>query len=146
MYIQGRICNGLGTRRTISGKIGSGTSYGYRKLSKDALGYDDILEGNRIPIFMFRFQGLNDLKDELENYYVVFIDGDSQKAVKYSLDKSQSDIVTETETIRKELVNTIEEFKKEGRQHCVIKNHYDKTFFCQIDALNLPILLKEDNK
>ena len=91
---------------------------------------------------MFRFQGLEDLKNTLENYIVVFIDGDPGKSINHSLDQHKSDIKKETLTIRKQLEGIINELKKEHKQYYIIKNNYDFNFFEQIDALSLHIKLK----
>lgn len=118
-------------------RFGAKILYGYKKID-----YEKIVHNKKIPIFMFRFSGLQYLKNLLKNYFVIFLISDLAESLLYSKDESSENLATESMAIREKIEKTISEFDKNGKNYIVIKNNYKEDFFSQIDRVGIKDILK----
>lgn len=109
-------------------RFGSKPLYGYKKSD-----YKEIVCNKKIPIFMFRFSGLEHLKNLMKNYYVIFLISDWRQSLIYSKDRDNKNLIVESASISIEITRAINEFKKAGKDYIIVKNNYKKDFFLQVD-------------
>lgn len=117
-------------------RFGSKPLYGYKKSD-----YEEIVYNKKIPIFMFRFSGLEHLKDLMKNYFVIFLISDWRQSLIYSKDEDNVNLIGESASISTEITRAINEFEKIGKSYMVVKNNYDKDFFLQIDRSGIEDVL-----
>lgn len=108
-------------------KFGAKTLYGYKKLD-----YEKIVYSKKIPIFMFRFSGLQHLKNLMKNYYVIFLISELEESLLRSKDEIGNSLFVESKFISEEIKNTISEFDKSKRKYIIVNNNYQEDFFAQI--------------
>lgn len=113
-------------------RIGNFPFYGYKKID-----YNEITANNKIPIFMFRFIGFEQLEYVLSNYYPCFILSDVNNSIAHSHDTINKNLKAEALYISLEIAKKIEEFKNKEIPFSVLTNNYNSSFFIDIENCNM---------
>jgi len=108
-------------------RFGAKLLYGYKKVD-----YEKIVCSKKIPIFMFRFSGLQHLKNLMKNYYVIFLISELDESLLRSKDEISNSLFVESKFISEEIKNIINEFDKSKRKYAIVNNYYKEDFFTQI--------------
>ena len=108
-------------------RFGAKPLYGYKKVD-----YEKIVCSKKIPIFLFRFSGLQHLRNLMKNYYVIFLISELDEALLRSKDEISNSLFLESKFISEEIKNTISEFEKNKRKYVIVNNNYKEDFFTQI--------------
>lgn len=108
-------------------RFGAKPLYGYKKVD-----YEKIVCSKKIPVFMFRFSGLQHLKNLMKNYYVIFLISGLDESLLRSKDEISNSLFTESKFISEEIKNIISEFDKSKRKYTIVNNYYKEDFFTQI--------------
>lgn len=108
-------------------RFGAKPLYGYKKVD-----YEKIVCSKKIPVFMFRFSGLQHLKNLMKNYYVIFLISGLDESLLRSKDEISNSLFTESKFISEEIKNIISEFDKSKRKYAIVNNYYKEDFFTQI--------------
>lgn len=90
---------------------------------------------------MFRFSGLQHLKNLMKNYFVIFLISDLNESLIYSKDEDNVNLIVESTSISVEIKKAISEFDKEEKSYIVIRNNYEEDFFVQIDKIGIEKVL-----
>lgn len=101
--------------------------YGYKKLD-----YEKIVCSKKIPVFMFRFSGLQHLKNLMKNYYVIFLISGIDESLLRSKDEISNSLFVESKFISDQIKNIISEFDQNKRKYAIVNNNYREDFFDQI--------------
>lgn len=116
------------SREFFFARFGSKPLYGYKKAD-----YERIVCNKKIPIFMFRFSGLQHLKNLMKNYYVIFLISELNESLFHSKDKISSSLLIESKFISEEIKKIIREFDENERKYTIVNNNYSRDFFVQMD-------------
>lgn len=108
-------------------RFGAKPLYGYKKVD-----YEKIVCSKKIPIFLFRFSGLQHLRNLMKNYYVIFLISELDESLLRSKDEISNSLFLESKFISEEIKNTISEFEKDKRKYVIVNNNYKEDFFTQI--------------
>ncbi|EOS70990.1 hypothetical protein C818_00998 [Lachnospiraceae bacterium MD308] len=108
-------------------RFGAKPLYGYKKVD-----YEKIVCSKKIPIFLFRFSGLQHLRNLMKNYYVIFLISELDESLLRSKDEISNSLFLESKFISEEIKNTISEFEKNKRKYVIVNNNYKEDFFTQI--------------
>lgn len=121
-------------------RFGNNPLYGYKKDD-----YERITNNNKVPIFMFRLSGFQHLKNQLSNYFVIFILSDFKKSVAHSKDECTLNIFEETKYICSQIENEIKRIDKNEERYFVIQNNYKDDFFEQIERKGIVSKILKNN-
>lgn len=115
-------------------RINENPNYGY--LKKDL---NTIFSKNNYALFMFRYSGLDYLKDILRNFIVIVLESESKQIIKHSKDNVATHTTEETKNILFNNRKLYNELSKKGHKTLLIKNDYTQNFFREIDKVILQI-------
>ena len=104
-------------------RSGDKIKYGYLKSD-----YNSIIQRNKIPIFMFRLSGLEQLSDKLSNCYICIIQADIERSLLYSEDINAVRLADESRVVSDKLNKYISENNMKNPLF-VIRNEYNDSFF-----------------
>lgn len=125
-------------REFFFARFGSKPLYGYKKID-----YEEIVYKKKIPIFMFRFSGLQHLKNLLKNYYVIFLISELNESLLRSKDRTSNSLFMESKFISEEIKNIIIEFGENKQKYAIVYNNYKRDFFIQIDNAVVKDIINE---
>lgn len=103
--------------------------YGYKNI--DVL---KTISENKVPLFMYHYNGLKNILSLLNNVYVIDILADNKKCALYSQEKISRPTEHYICTVRNKIESLCSSF--DSNRILRIKNNYDNSFFYNEDLIN----------